>query len=404
MTASDWADGLGRPHIAFGLNRDGFLDQFFERRPCLLRACFDSSRFGWRLIDLALDHQDPSRERFKVLLNGRVDPAVYLEEFMDIGVRRRRIRKERLYPLIAKGATLVLNRVELASEEMRDLCFQVGKFIGAQTTGNAYASMGPQTATNVHWDTHDVFILQLFGRKRWKMFEPTVELPVSSQTSNERKNELPENAHSEVVLEAGDGLYIPRGWWHQVTPLDQSPTIHLTVAIHTPLVLDYLVWACGQIFPDGLPFRRSLIGRQGDAQAVRDALTSAVQMLDDSDTLSRFNARSVERERVVSPFNIHSLLARSGALPSSTRVRLNAKCLVDWGPTSINGKRVALHGTSQEIVDLLKFDIELTILELGNQVSSALPDAIETAVRELALLDLVDIVVPSLQAVPAQQA
>jgi hypothetical protein len=33
------------------------------------------------------------------------------------------------------------------------------------------------------------------------------------------------------VLEAGDALYVPRGWWHEVVAMG-APSLHLTVSVH----------------------------------------------------------------------------------------------------------------------------------------------------------------------------
>ena len=43
--------------------------------------------------------------------------------------------------------------------------------------------------------------------------------------------EKPDTPLWEGMLEDGDLLYIPRGWWHVATPLDE-PTLHLTVGVN----------------------------------------------------------------------------------------------------------------------------------------------------------------------------
>ena len=44
-----------------------------------------------------------------------------------------------------------------------------------------------------------------------------------------------------LLLEAGDLLYIPRGWWHVAMPLDE-PTLHLTVGVNNLTGADFLRW------------------------------------------------------------------------------------------------------------------------------------------------------------------
>src|SRR4029079_6334022 len=46
----------------------------------------------------------------------------------------------------------------------------------------------------------------------------------------------------DAVLEDGDALYLPRGWWHVATPLNE-PSLHLAVAIVPANGVDLLRWA-----------------------------------------------------------------------------------------------------------------------------------------------------------------
>ncbi len=63
-----------------------------------------------------------------------------------------------------------------------------------------------------------MFILQIEGKKRWRLYEPRnkqEELPRFS-SPNFDQSEIGEPC-LDVVLEAGDLLYLPRGTIHQVT-------------------------------------------------------------------------------------------------------------------------------------------------------------------------------------------
>ena len=55
---------------------------------------------------------------------------------------------------------------------------------------------------------------------------------VSARASmSSRPLDKPDAPLWEGMLEDGDLLYIPRGWWHVATPLDE-PTLHLTVGVN----------------------------------------------------------------------------------------------------------------------------------------------------------------------------
>ncbi|MDM0029171.1 JmjC domain-containing protein [Variovorax saccharolyticus] len=378
--------------LDFGIDRQSFQTDYFERTPFHRKACFDSEPYSWEVIDKALLMHDPSRERMKVLNNGRVDPEDYVEDFIDIGIRRRRILKDRLYQHLLAGATLVLNRIELSSPEMHELCMQVGRLVGAQTTANSYATLGGAPATNAHWDTHDVFILQLAGRKKWKIFAPTFPLPISNQISNDNKDELPKDVFLETSLEAGDALYLPRGWWHQVTPIDGCETIHLTVAIHTPLVLDYLVWACSNVLPNFLELRPSLLGIEGDDRRVATAVQKIAEVLNQPATLEAFRDRSKERERVITPFQINSLLKDRAFAPLDL-LRINSRSASQSTRTHyFNGRRLGFEGDLARIIELLASVASMTWVELRNTMPGADDAVFSSLLRTLARADVIEVV------------
>lgn len=374
--------------INFGLAKEAFRNDYFEKRPYLSTGALDVTGYDWSLIDKALDLQEPSRERLKVLRHGRIEPRAYTEEYVDIGIRRTRILKGKLYDLLEQGATLVLNRAELVSEAIEALCMQVGNFVGTQTTVNAYASLGAVPATNVHWDTHDVFILQLSGRKHWRVYEPTLPLPFVNQISNERKDEVSDVPCLDHMLEAGSILYLPRGWWHKVEPTPGCDSIHLTVAIHSPMVLDYLIWACSTALPEHLPFRRAMLGRSEEPGNLAEALGLVSSLLSDRATIEAFHNRVRERERSVAPFAIQDLLAGASlSLDREDVVSINSKSAGHAGigrTITINGVRVSPEGGEGQIVHQLASSGPLTVGALRGKFVDALAEPFDQVLRRLA--------------------
>ena len=74
-------------------------------------------------------------------------------------------------------------------------------------------------------------------------------------------------------------LYLPRGWWHEVTPLPE-PSLHLSVGIYVPSVLDALGWLCQRVLPLELTARRGAIDEAAtsrDLAALVDVLRSCAR-------------------------------------------------------------------------------------------------------------------------------
>ncbi|EPH1775108.1 JmjC domain-containing protein, partial [Acinetobacter baumannii] len=102
-----------------------------------------------------------------------------------------------------------------------------------------------------HWDTRDVFVLQLVGRKKWILYEPNFEYPLPSQQSKDMEHVVKcptTEPYMDVILEEGDLLYVPRGWWHDPVPCGER-TVHLSVGTYAIYRNDYLHWIIQNILP-----------------------------------------------------------------------------------------------------------------------------------------------------------
>lgn len=101
---------------------------------------------------------------------------------------------------------------------------------------NLYLWMGPSgTRTLLHCDFADNLIAQVVGRKRFVLYRPSAaariprrEKTYASCTADlDFDSPLPDEPDFEVILEAGEMLYLPPGWWHYVESLERSITVTL---------------------------------------------------------------------------------------------------------------------------------------------------------------------------------
>ena len=84
-----------------------------------------------------------------------------------------------------------------------------------------------------HYDDIEAFVLQIEGKKHWKLYAPLSNedtLPRNSST-NFNQNEIGDPI-LDVVLEAGDILYFPRGMIHQAFTVKDHHSLHLTLSVY----------------------------------------------------------------------------------------------------------------------------------------------------------------------------
>ncbi|KAJ6634761.1 Bifunctional lysine-specific demethylase and histidyl-hydroxylase NO66 [Pseudolycoriella hygida] len=84
-----------------------------------------------------------------------------------------------------------------------------------------------------HYDDIEAFILQVEGKKRWRVYKPTHKNNVLPRESSKNfdQTEIGEPC-LEVILEAGDLMYFPRGYIHQASTLKDSHSLHITVSVY----------------------------------------------------------------------------------------------------------------------------------------------------------------------------
>ncbi len=137
--------------------------------------------------------------------------------------------------LIGDGATLVLQALHRTWPPLVTFASRLAAELGHPVQVNAYITPPQNQGFAPHYDVHDVFVLQVAGRKQWHVHEPVLADPLSTQPWDQRKDAVAAQATGpasiDTVLEPGDALYLPRGYIHSATALGET-SIHLTVGIH----------------------------------------------------------------------------------------------------------------------------------------------------------------------------
>ena len=136
---------------------------------------------------------------------------------------------DRLAKAYAQGDTIVLNDLQLRWKPLALLCRNFEALFNFVTNGNMYLTPKGTQGLAPHFDTQNVFILQIQGSKNWRLYDSWMKLPL-----DEMAQDLPFDYAGEISLsaklQAGDMLYIPRGMVHEALTTDES-SMHLTIGV-----------------------------------------------------------------------------------------------------------------------------------------------------------------------------
>ncbi len=135
----------------------------------------------------------------------------------------------------ADGYTIVLNGLEQYVRALASLSHSLEVELNFPTRVNGYVTPPESTGFVPHYDPHDVLILQIQGSKIWRLSDGA-DVPPHEMLRREGVTTAGLPLPTQVRLEAGDVLYVPRGRVHAAETASE-PSIHLTVGIHAPTVL-----------------------------------------------------------------------------------------------------------------------------------------------------------------------
>jgi lysine-specific demethylase/histidyl-hydroxylase NO66 len=153
------------------------------------------------------------------------------------------------------GATIVLQGLHLHWPPLTTFCRDLEASLGHPVQANAYYTPRGSQGLPVHHDTHDVFVLQVSGDKRWLVYEPALELPLRDQRYSPELG-APGTPVLDETLSGGDTLYLPRGWLHEALT-SETDSLHVTVGVNVITALDAIRAALEECAAD-VEFRRGL--------------------------------------------------------------------------------------------------------------------------------------------------
>lgn len=263
------------------------------------------------------------------------------------------------------GRSLRIDGIQRFSRKLILLCRALEQEFSCPTNINLYLTPGQAGARALdrHYDTHDVFILQTHGRKKWRIYDSPIEFPLEYlppircerqgrfRQKIEVRKELAArstaNVVNEFILEAGDLLYLPRGYWHEAEGVAGHVSCHLTVGIQALTYMDLMTIAITQAATRNPKLRESLpvgFGTYSDCRgAVREQVAQIVESLRpqiDSDSALAEVAEIFVRSRQ----SLDGALLRSPAalnvegvgLGSRVRIRDGVICRVSVSESNVS--------------------------------------------------------------------
>lgn len=312
--------------INFDVTQQDFLQNYHGQKPKIFRQAIVNNQVNWQYVNEFLTRSNIEQEYFQLSYNGIVPKTEYVESFYDLGILKHRFIRPALYQYLQNGATLTANRI-VNEPIINTYARQIEQFTGCSTICSAYIAFGEKSSFRPHWDSRDIFVLQTIGKKRWIIYPPSFENPLYLHKSLHMGEQYPcpKEPILDIELEAGDILYLPRGWWHDPLPLGQE-TVHLTIAIYPPSGLDYVEWLFNKLphIHEVDEVRKNLSNWQNDTDKLQSLAKKVGDLIVNQANYDEFMQQFMANKRVESNLALELFgNQRVETLPKTAILRLN---------------------------------------------------------------------------------
>jgi len=282
------------------------------------------------MLDLTNRRSRPARESY-IDSRGRVDPVAVAELYMD-------------------GATIILPHLHDSMANLGEFCRSLEEVFSCHIQTNIYLTprVNEDGSANQgfppHYDNHDVFVMQISGRKAWRLYGTPVETPYRGEQFDIATHQAGD-VTEEFTLEPGDCLYIPRGLMHDAENVGEEPSLHITVGLITKTWADLLLESISELALAEPAFRRSLpagfAARDFDRAAAQRHFDTLVDLIAAKAGMDgAFDLLADNFMRARKPNTVGVIAAAQQPITETTR--FHRRRFVPWNVADDDGKLVLI--------------------------------------------------------------
>lgn len=174
-------------------------------------------------IDDLLSQQNLLPDGIKLMNSGEgidVHHWTKAEKLLD-GTIKTVVDTQKLFKYFNSGATIIINAAEKCITRLANACRNFEQEMQIRVQANIYVTPPNSQGFAMHYDPHDIFLMQIKGPKTWQIYDSGEQLPTKYRKFRQE---------AKLVLKqdilTGDFMYMPRGTVHEAFASDVS-TVHV---------------------------------------------------------------------------------------------------------------------------------------------------------------------------------
>ncbi|XP_012059678.1 PREDICTED: bifunctional lysine-specific demethylase and histidyl-hydroxylase NO66 [Atta cephalotes] len=214
--------------LVYPMTTEQFFTQNWEKNPLYIKR--DMCNFYKFLLSMSL-FEETLRDN-NVLFTKHLDITSYSHGVKETHNPPGRAYASIVWDYFKNNCSVRMLNPQIFIPKIHALNATLQEFFGCFVGANIYLTPANSQGFAPHYDDVEAFILQIEGKKRWKLYKPlkpSEHLP-RYPSRNFDESELGEPILDKIIS-AGDLLYLPRGTIHQAMALD-TYSLHITVSVY----------------------------------------------------------------------------------------------------------------------------------------------------------------------------
>ena len=256
------------------INIDDFFNEYWEKKHLHVQKQHDAydGLFSLADIDSYLSMQNLKPEGLRLAKNGQQIPQDEWTKRTTIlnGLQNIVVDPEQVLHHYNEGATIIISFADTMIPALANINRSIEQELGIKSQANVYITPPNAQGFTQHYDTHDIFLLQLKGPKIWNIYDTGEELPTTIKPFT-KEPELVE----KITINTGDFLYIPRGVVHEAFS-SETATVHINFSLK-PRYGFHLIESLAEIAEADDVFFRQVLPHKYSSDQQKEAYISMFQ-------------------------------------------------------------------------------------------------------------------------------
>jgi ribosomal protein L16 Arg81 hydroxylase len=370
------ADKLSLDWLIRPVSKEVFLEHYWEKQPLIIKR----SQPNYFAALLSLDDVDRVITtldlRYPTITLKNADREITADDYT---LRGGSLDVAKVYQLFVEGSTIALAFLDTVVPSLASFCRSLETEFSFPLQANAYLTPANARGARYHYDTHDVFVLQVANSKRWTIYGTPIESPLREQEFDRSIHER--GAPSmKFELDPGDLAYIPRGVVHDASSGEQY-SLHITTGILSYTWADLLREFAADASLSDPVFRKALppgFAREGfDRLQAREGFRVLLQHLSSKSNFDAILDRFIDEFVSACPPLLRGQMAQLAVLDRMTidsvvgaRTNAPVHIRVTANSTSLDcyGRRITFPSHAGEAVRFALGNSSFAVRELPDEI------------------------------------